>query len=127
MTSIRTQPFCKNYNTNIGCFNGKEITPGNITERNKTLFIHKIHFCSISKSQKISFNQEIKELKPNFKVVDNVISDKHVKSYIKYEYKPKNVESPSNIIVVYVLETYNKDKAVPYCSCTYELGKISGK
>ena len=30
-------------------------------------------------------------------------------------------------IVVYDLETYNKDRAVPYCSCIYKLSKISGR
>ena len=28
---------------------------------------------------------------------------------------------------MYDLETYNKDRAVPYCSCIYKLSKISGK
>ena len=40
--------------------------------------MHKNHFCSIWKSNGISFNQAIEELKNNFKVVDSVISDKHV-------------------------------------------------
>ena len=38
----------------------------------------------------------MKELKDNFRVVDNVISDKHVKSYIKYEYKPKKISISIN-------------------------------
>ena len=72
----------------------------------------------IWKSNGSSFNQIIEiELKPNFKVIDNVISDKHVKSFIKYDYKPKKVKSPLTNIVVYDLETFNKDRAVPYCSC----------
>ena len=41
--------------------------------------MHNNHFCLILKSQNITFNQAIKELKGNFKVVDSVISDKHVK------------------------------------------------
>ena len=50
----------------------------------------------------ISFIQLIEnELKPNFKVVDNVASDKHVKSFIKYEYNPKKFKSPLTNIVVY--------------------------
>ena len=31
------------------------------------------------------------ELQPNFKVVDNVISDKHVKSFNKDEYKAEKL------------------------------------
>ena len=90
MTSARIQPFCKTqHNFNIGCFDGKRINPRNITQRNTSLFIYKNHFFLIWKSDGISFDKAIKELKDNFKVVDNVISDKHVKSFIKYEYNPK--------------------------------------
>ena len=48
--------------------------------------MHKIHFCLIWKSNGFSFNQAIEnELRPNFKVVVNVTSDKHAKSFVKYE------------------------------------------
>ena len=67
------------------------------------------------------------EIKPTFKVVDNVISDKHVESFIKYEYNPKKVKYPITNIVFYDLETFNKIRAVPFCSCIYKLSKISGK
>ena len=84
--------------------------------------------CLIWKSNGISFNQAIEdELKPNFKVVDNVISDKHVGGFFKYEHKPKKVQSPLTNEIVYDLETFNKIRAVPYCSFIYELSKISGK
>ena len=127
-TSARIQPFCRKYNINIGCFDGTRINPRNLTQRNTSLFIYNNHFCLIWKSNGISFNQVIEdELKPNFKVVDNVISDKHVKSFIKYHYKPKKVQSPLTNIVVYFLETFNKSRAVPNCSCIYKLSKLSGK
>ena len=80
------------------------------------------------KSDGVSFKQVIEdELKPIFKVVANVISEKHVISFIKYEYNPKKVKSPLTNIVVYDLETFDKIRAVPYCSCIYKLSKISGK
>ena len=83
MTSARIQPFCGKYDNNIGCFDGTRIKPGNITQRNTSLFIHNNHFCLIGKSNGISFNQAIEnELELNFKVVDDVISDKHVESFI---------------------------------------------
>ena len=122
MTSARIQPFCRKYNINIGCFDGTRINPRNITQRNTALKIHKNHSCLIWKSDNVSFNQVIEdELKPNFKVVDNVVSDKHVKSFIKYEYSPKKVKSPLTNVVVYDLETFNKIRAVPYCSCINKL------
>ena len=83
--------------------------------------------CLIWKSNRISFNQAIEELKNNFKVVDSVLSDKHVKSFIKYEYKPENVQSQLTNMIVYDLETFNTDKAVPYANCIYRLSKISVK
>ena len=128
MTSARIQPFCRKYNINIGCFDGIKINPRNLIQRNTSLFIYNNHFCLIWKSDGISFNQVIEnELKPNFKVVDNIISDKHVKSFFKYEYNPKKVKSPLTNIVVFDLETFNKIRAVPYCSFIYKLSKISGK
>ena len=128
MTTARIQPFCKKYNINIGYFNGKEILSRTVTQRIIALKVHNNHFCLIWKSDNVSFNQVIEnELKPNFKVVDNFISDKHVKSFIKYEYNPKKVKSPLTNIVVYDLETFNKIKTVPYCGCIYKLSKISGK
>ena len=127
MTSARIQPFCRKYNINIGCFDGTRINPRNLTQRNTSLFIYNNHFCLIWKSDGVSFEKAIKELKDNFKVVDNVISNKHVKSFIKYEYNPKKVKSPLTNIVVYDLENFNNIRAVPYCSCIYKLIKISGK
>ena len=51
--------------------------------------MYKNHFCLIRKSNVFCFNKAIEELKLNLKVVDNVISDKHVKNFIKNEYKPQ--------------------------------------
>ena len=128
MTSARVGSFYRKYNINIGCFDGTRINPRNITQRDTALKIHNNHFCLIWKSDRISFNQVIEnELKQNFKVVDNVISDKHVKSFMKYEYIPKKVKSPLINIVVYDLETFNQIRAVPYCSCVEKISKISGK
>ena len=127
MTSNRIQPFCRKYTIKTGCFDGTRRNPRNITQRNTSLFIHNKHFCLIWKTIGFSFSQAIEELKNNFKVVDNIISDKHDKSFIKYEYKPNTVKSPLTNIVVYDSETFNKIRAVPYCSCIYKISKISGK
>ena len=56
------------------------------TERDLALYMYKNHFCLTWKANAISFKKAIEELKLNFQVVDCVISDKHVKSFIKYEY-----------------------------------------
>ena len=94
MTAVRAQPFCRKHNINIGCFDGTKKNPRNITQRNTALKIQNNHFCLIWKKDNFSFNQVIEgELKPNIKVIDNVISDKHVKSFIKYEYKRRTVQS----------------------------------
>ena len=128
MTSARVGSFYRKHNNNIGCFDGTRRNPRNTTQRITPLKIHINHFCLIWKSNGISFDQVIEnELKPYFKVVDNAISDKHVKGFIKYEYNPKKVKSPLTNIVVYDLETFNKIRAVPYRSCIYKLSKLSGK
>ena len=127
MTSASVQPFHRKYNINIGCFDRTRINPRNITERNTALKIHNNHFCFFWKSGGISFIQAIKELKQNSKVVDNILSDQHVKIHIKYEYKPEKVQTPLNNIIVYDLETFNKIRAVPHCSWIYKLSQFSGK
>ena len=75
----------------------------------------------------IGFIQAIEELKLNSKVVYSVISDKRFKCFLKYEYKPKKLQFPITTKVVFDLETYNKDRAVPYCKCIFTLRKIAGK
>ena len=99
-TSARIQPFCRKSNINIGCFNGKKITPRTITQRIIATKIPNNHFCSIWKSDDISLPQAVKELKLSFKVIDNIISNKHVESFIKNEYRLKKVQSLWTNIVV---------------------------
>ena len=114
MTSARNQTFCRKQNINIGCFDGTRLNPRNVTEGNTLYFIQKNLFCLIWNSQGVSFDNAIEdELKPNFKVVDNVICDKNGKSYIEYEYKPKKNQSPITNIVVYDLKTFNRIRAIP--------------
>ena len=127
MTSARIQAFCRKYNINIGCYDGFRVCPRNIKQRNIALKIHNNHFCLIWKSDGFSFDKAIKESKDNIKVIDNVISDKHVRSYIKYEYKPKKVQSQLTNMIVCDVETFNTIKCVPYANCIYRLNKISGK
>ena len=50
-----------------------------------------------------------------------------LKVFFKYEYNPKNGKSPLTNLFVYDLETFNKIRAVPNCSCIYKLSKNSGK
>ena len=82
MTSARIQPFCEKYHINIGCLDGTRINPRNIAQGNVSLFIYNNLFCLIWKSNRISFNQAIEELKLNSKFVENYYADKHVKSFV---------------------------------------------
>ena len=50
-----------------------------------------------------------------------------LKVFIKYEYKPKKVQSQLTNMVVYDIETFNTDRVVPYANCIYRLSKLSGK
>ena len=111
MTSARFQPLCRKYNINIGCFDGTRINPRNITQRNIAFRILNNHFSLIWKSDGISFNQAIEELKDNFKIIAKVIFDKHVERFIKYEYEPKNVQSQLTSVIVYDMKTFNTDRA----------------
>ena len=134
MTTARIKPFRKKHNNNIGCFDSSRINPRNITEKRIALYFHNIHFCSIWKSQNVSFNKAIQELKSNFKNVDKNTFDKHVENFFQYEYNPKKAQSQTTNMIVYDMETYNTDRVVPYSnnSILYlflicKLSKLPGK
>ena len=78
-------------------------------------------------TQKVCFNQAIKELKDNFKIVDNFITEENVKSHFEYIYKSKKIESHLTNFLVYDLETHNTDRARPYVFCFYRLSKLAGR
>ena len=63
MTTARNQRFCEKHDTNIGCYCGFGVCPGNITERIIALFMYKNHFSIIWESRGVSFNKSIGELK----------------------------------------------------------------
>ena len=74
-------------------------------------FLYNNHFCLIWKSEGVSFNQAIQELKNDFKIFDNFITEENVKSHFEYIYKPKKIESHLTNFIVYDLETHNTDRA----------------
>ena len=90
-------------------------------------FLYNIHFCLICKSQGVSFNQVVQELKDNFKMVDSFITEGNVNSHFKYEFIPKKIESHLTNFIVYDLQTHNTDRARPYCISFYRLSKLAGR
>ena len=55
------------------------------------------------------------EVELNFKYINNkVSSDVNVNKFKEYKFNPKKVDSQLNNVIVYDIETYNKDKAIPY-------------
>ena len=91
MTMARIQQFCRANNINLGYYNSDRVFPRSVTNRDSALYLYNNHFCLIWKSQGVSFNQAIKELKNNFKFVDNSITDENVNSHFKYEFIPKKM------------------------------------
>ena len=127
MTQARIQPFCRANNNNLGYYNDDRVFPRSVTEKNKALYLFKNHFCVIWKSESVSFNQAIKEIKDNFNIVDIYTTNENVNSCFKYEFIPQKIESHSSIFIVYDLETPNTDRARPYVFCFYRLSKIAGR
>ena len=126
-TKARIQPFCRANNINLGYFNEDRVIPRSVTNRDNALFLYSSHCCLIWKTDGVSFNQAITELKDNFKTVDIFITEKNVKSYFEYIYKPKKIESHLTNIIVNDLETHNTNRARPYCLSFYQLSKIAGR
>ena len=127
MTKARIQPFCKANNIDIGYYNDERVFPRSVTNRDNALYLYNKHFCVIWKNENISFKDAVKELKDNFKIVDNYITEENVNSHFKYEYIPKKINSHLTNFIVYDIETYSSDRARPYCISFYRLSKIAGR
>ena len=126
MTKAGIQPFCRANNFNLGYCDGERVFRRSITDRNIALFLNNKYFCLIWKSEPVSFYQAIKELKDNFKTVDNYIRKKNVNSHFNYKFIPRKIESHLTNFIVYDLETHNTDRARPYCISFYRLTKFPG-
>ena len=127
MTKARIQPFCRANNINLGYFDGIGVYHRSVMNRDSALYLYNNHFCLIWKSQGVSFNQAITELKNNFKMVDNYITEENVTSHFKYEFIPKKIKSHLTNFIVYDLETHNTNRARPYCISFYRLSKLAGR
>ena len=71
MTEAGNQPFCRANNINLGYHDGTRVFPTTVTDGSNALFLYNNHFCLIWKSENVSFNQALIELKDNFRRVDN--------------------------------------------------------
>ena len=127
MTKARIQPFCRANNINIGYFDRDGVYPRSITNRDSALYLNNNHFCLIWKSEGVSFKNAIREIKDNFKIVDNYITNENINYHFKYEFIPKKIESHLSNFIVYDLETHNTDRARPYCISFYRLSKLAGR
>ena len=76
LTKAKILPFCRSNKINLGYYDGERVFARSVTERNNALYLYINHFCLIWKSECVSFNQALKELKNNFKIVDNYITEK---------------------------------------------------
>ena len=126
MTMPRIQPFCGANIIDLGYHKNDRVFPRSVTNRDSALYLYNNHFCLIRKSEGVSFNQSIKELKNNFKMVDNYITEEKVTSRFKYEFIPKKIEYHLSNFIVYDLETHNTDRAKPYVFCFYRISKVAG-
>ena len=124
MLLARRQPFVKKYGIEVGYFNGKDVMPRTVKERRKCLYLHNNHFSSIWGH---SLKKTVEELEANFKLVSSYVKCNNINKCVGYNFKPKSIESQSNIVCVYVIETYNKGRAVPYAIGFYPVSKLASK
>ena len=67
MTMARIQPCLKKLGIDLGYYINDRVFPRTVTNRVSALYLYNNHFCLIWKSQGVSFNQAIQELKKNLK------------------------------------------------------------
>ena len=127
MTMARIQPYLRKLGIDLGYYNGERVFPKIVTHRDSALHLYNNHFCLIWKSEGVSFNQAINELKNNFKMFDNHITEENVKSHFEYEFIPNKIESYLTDFIVYDLETHNTGRARPYNMTFYRLSKTAGR
>ena len=127
MTMARIKPCLRKLGINLGYYNGERVFPRTVTNRDSALYLYNNHFCLIWKSENVSFNQAINELKANFKIIDKYITEENINSHFKYEFIPKKIESHLTNFITYDLETPNTDRARPYVFCFYRLSKVAGR
>ena len=127
ITEARIQPFCRVNNFNLGYFDGIGVVPRSVTDRDNALFLYNNHFCLICKSENVSFNQAIKQVKDNFKIVDDFITEENVNSHFNYEFIPKKIDSHLTNFIENDLGTHNTDRAGTYCESFYRLGNFAGR
>ena len=121
MTTARIQPFVTQHGIDISIFNGKRIKPESKKERRKCLYLHKNHFCVIWGVSLVKF---VKEVEANFKYVNTLkllnqmcLTSKNINSI--------KVESQLNNVCVYDIETFNRDRAVPYAIGCFPISKLA--
>ena len=127
MTMARIQPCLRKLSIDHGSFNGDRVFPRTVTNRESALYLYNNTFCLIWKSQNVSFNQAVQELKDNFKIVDKFITEESVNCHFKNEFIPKKIESHLTNFNTYDLETQNTDRARLYVFCFYRLSKLTGR
>ena len=127
MTIARIEPFCRANIINLGYYNNDRVFSKIVPNRDSALYLYNNLFCLICKSQAVSFIQAFQELKKNFQLVDNYITEENVNSHFDYEFIQKKIESHLTSFIVYDLETHNTERARPYNMTFYRLSKITGR
>ena len=89
ITKARIEPFARANNISRGYFHGERVFPRSVTNRDSALYFYNNHFCVTLEISSLSFNQAVQELKHNFKIVENYITNENVNSHFKYEFIPK--------------------------------------
>ena len=84
MTTTRIQPFRAKFIIITGYSDNVRVYPSFIADRKKAFY-----FCENWKSECIGFRKAMEQLKADFKVIDNHITDKHETNFLKKVYKRK--------------------------------------
>ena len=117
LTMARIQPCVTKLGINLGYYNGERAFPRTVTNGDSALYLYNNHFCLIWKSENVSSNEAINELKANFVIVDKYIIEENVNCHFKYEFKPRKIESHLTNLITYDIETHNMDRARPFAFC----------
>ena len=131
MTRCRIPEFCERYKIDIGIYdlNSKRILPRSVKQRDKSVYIHKNHYCVIWKNnRKDSLLNGVEEIENNFRYVKNKINENNLKQRILYRFpKHEPIDQLENVIV-FDLETHNDQEfAEAYAAGLYDVNRLRDK
>ena len=128
MTRCSIPKFCERFEIEVGIHDvkSKRILHRTVKERNKCLYIHKIHYCVLwKKNRKDSLLRGVEEIKRTFKYNKNKINENSLSQRIRYRFPNHETKDQLEIDFVFDLEIYSDQEfAEAYAAALDDVNRL---